>query len=48
MPYARPRKAIAIRWEMSWDAAMNFAMAKELELVQRQNDAFRKEGIQDF
>jgi trans-feruloyl-CoA hydratase/vanillin synthase len=34
--------------EMSWDAAMNFAMAKELELVQRQNDAFRKEGIQDF
>ncbi|MGD9767357.1 MAG: p-hydroxycinnamoyl CoA hydratase/lyase [Pseudolabrys sp.] len=34
--------------EMTWDAAMNYAMAKELELVQRQNDAFRKEGIQDF
>ena len=34
--------------EMSWEAAMNFSMAKELELVQRQNDAWRKEGIQDF
>lgn len=34
--------------EMSWEAAMNYAMAKELELVQRQNDAWRKEGIQDF
>ena len=34
--------------EMSWDAAMNFSMAKELELVQRQNDAWRKEGIGDF
>jgi trans-feruloyl-CoA hydratase/vanillin synthase len=34
--------------EMTWDAAMNLAMAKELELVQRQNDAWRKEGIQDF
>jgi len=34
--------------EMTWDAAMNYSMAKELELVQRQNDAFRKEGIGDF
>jgi feruloyl-CoA hydratase/lyase len=34
--------------EMTWDAAMNFSMAKELELVRRQNDAFRREGIQDF
>jgi trans-feruloyl-CoA hydratase/vanillin synthase len=34
--------------EMSWEAAMNYSMAKELELVQRQNDAFRKEGIKDF
>jgi trans-feruloyl-CoA hydratase/vanillin synthase len=34
--------------EMSWEAAMNYSMAKELELVQRQNDAWRKEGIQDF
>lgn len=34
--------------EMTWDAAMNYSMAKELELVQRQGDAFRKEGIKDF
>ncbi len=34
--------------EMSWEAAMNYSMAKELELVQRQNDAWRKEGIADF
>lgn len=34
--------------EMSWEAAMNYSMAKELELVQRQSDAWRKEGIQDF
>ena len=34
--------------EMSWEAAMNYSMAKELELVQRQNDAWRKEGIGDF
>jgi trans-feruloyl-CoA hydratase/vanillin synthase len=34
--------------EMTWDAAMNYAMAKELELVQRQNDSWRKEGISDF
>jgi trans-feruloyl-CoA hydratase/vanillin synthase len=34
--------------EMTWEAAMNYSMAKELELVQRQSDAWRKEGIQDF
>jgi feruloyl-CoA hydratase/lyase len=34
--------------EMTWEASMNYTMAKELELVQRQSDAFRKEGIQDF
>lgn len=34
--------------EMTWEAAMSYSMAKELELVQRQNDAFRREGIQDF
>jgi trans-feruloyl-CoA hydratase/vanillin synthase len=34
--------------EMTWEAAMNYAMAKELELVQRQNDSWRKEGISDF
>jgi trans-feruloyl-CoA hydratase/vanillin synthase len=34
--------------EMPWESAMNYAMAKELELVQRQNDAWRTEGIGDF
>lgn len=34
--------------EMSWEAAMNYSMAKESELVLRQNDAFRTEGIGDF
>jgi trans-feruloyl-CoA hydratase/vanillin synthase len=34
--------------EMSWEAAMSYSMAKELELVQRQNDAWRTEGIGDF
>ena len=34
--------------EMSWDASINFAFAKESELVIRQDDAFRKEGIGDF
>jgi trans-feruloyl-CoA hydratase/vanillin synthase len=34
--------------EMSWEAAMNYSMAKELELVQRQSDAWRREGIGDF
>jgi feruloyl-CoA hydratase/lyase len=34
--------------EMSWEAAMNFSMAKEMELVLRQEDAWRKEGIGDF
>ena len=34
--------------EMTWEAAISYAAAKELELARRQNDAFRKEGIQDF
>jgi trans-feruloyl-CoA hydratase/vanillin synthase len=34
--------------EMSWEAAMNFSMAKEMELVLRQGDAWRTEGIGDF
>lgn len=34
--------------EMSWEASMNFAFAKEAELIARQNDAFRTEGIGDF
>lgn len=42
------KEAYRFSLEMSWEAAMNYSMAKELELVQRQSDAFRKEGIQDF
>jgi feruloyl-CoA hydratase/lyase len=34
--------------EMSWEAAMNYSMAKEMELVLKQGDAWRKEGIGDF
>jgi trans-feruloyl-CoA hydratase/vanillin synthase len=34
--------------EMSWDASMNYTSAKEAELVVRQNDAWRTEGIGDF
>jgi trans-feruloyl-CoA hydratase/vanillin synthase len=34
--------------EMSWEAAMSYSMAKEMELAHRQNDAWRKEGIGDF
>jgi feruloyl-CoA hydratase/lyase len=34
--------------EMPWDAAVNYAAAKEMELVVRQNDAWRVQGIGDF
>ncbi len=34
--------------EMSWEASMSYTSAKEAELVSRQNDAFRTEGISDF
>jgi trans-feruloyl-CoA hydratase/vanillin synthase len=34
--------------DMGWDAAIDYASAKEMELVLRQGDAFRKEGIGDF
>ncbi len=34
--------------DMPWDAAMSFSSGKEFELVSRQNDAFRTEGISDF
>lgn len=34
--------------EMSWEAAMSYSMAKELELVLRQDDAWRTDGIGDF
>jgi trans-feruloyl-CoA hydratase/vanillin synthase len=34
--------------KMDWDAAMSYASAMEAQHVQRQSDAFRKEGIGDF
>lgn len=34
--------------EMSWEAAMSYSSAKEMELVLRQGDAWRTEGIGDF
>ena len=34
--------------DMPWDAAMSYASGKEMELVVRQNDAWRSEGIGDF
>jgi trans-feruloyl-CoA hydratase/vanillin synthase len=34
--------------EMSWEASMSYTSAKEHDLVIRQNDAFRTEGISDF
>lgn len=34
--------------EMSWEAAMSYSSAKEMELVLRQGDAWREEGIGDF
>ena len=34
--------------EMSWEASIDYAFAKEQELIVRQKDAFRNEGIGDF
>jgi trans-feruloyl-CoA hydratase/vanillin synthase len=34
--------------DMGWEAAIDYAGAKEMELVLKQGDAFRKEGIGDF
>jgi feruloyl-CoA hydratase/lyase len=34
--------------DMGWDAAIDYAAAKEMELVVRQGDAWRTEGIGDF
>ena len=34
--------------EMDWDTAMNYAAAMQAWHTQRQNDAFREEGIGDF
>jgi trans-feruloyl-CoA hydratase/vanillin synthase len=34
--------------EMSWEASMSYTSAKEHDLIVRQNDAWRSEGIGDF
>ncbi len=34
--------------EMTWEASMSYTSAKEYDLVVRQNDAWRTEGIGDF
>jgi trans-feruloyl-CoA hydratase/vanillin synthase len=49
-PWALKATKDAYRYslEMPWDAAISYAAAKEMELVVRQNDAWRTEGIGDF
>jgi trans-feruloyl-CoA hydratase/vanillin synthase len=49
-PYALKATKDGYRYslEMSWDASISYAFAKEMELVVLQNDAFRTEGIGDF
>jgi feruloyl-CoA hydratase/lyase len=42
------KEAYHLSLEMSWDAAMSYSFAKEQELINRQDDAFKKEGITDF
>ena len=42
------KEAYHMSLEMSWDAAMAYAFAKEQELVIRQGDAWKTEGIGDF
>lgn len=42
------KEAYRMSLEMSWEAAMNYSFAKEMELVKLQNDAWRSEGIGDF
>ncbi len=45
---AATKQAYHASLEMSWDAAMAYAFAKEQELVVRQGDAWKTEGIGDF
>ena len=45
---AATKQAYYLSLEMSWDAAMAYSFAKEQELVVRQGDAWKKEGIGDF
>lgn len=42
------KEAYHLSLEMSWDAAMAYSFAKEQELVLRQGDAWKTEGIGDF
>jgi trans-feruloyl-CoA hydratase/vanillin synthase len=45
---AATKQAYHVSLDMSWDAAMAYAFAKEQELVVRQGDAWKTEGIGDF
>ena len=45
---AATKEAYHMSLEMSWDAAMAYSFAKEQELVVRQGDAWKSEGIGDF
>ena len=45
---AAAKQAYYASLEMSWDAAMAYAFAKEQELVVKQGDAWKTEGIGDF
>jgi trans-feruloyl-CoA hydratase/vanillin synthase len=42
------KDAYKMSLEMSWEASLNFTFAKEAELIVRQGDAWRNEGIGDF
>ena len=45
---AATKEAYHLSLDMTWDGAMAYAFAKEQELITRQGDAFKKEGIGDF
>jgi trans-feruloyl-CoA hydratase/vanillin synthase len=45
---AATKEAYHLSLDMSWEGAMAYAFAKEQELILRQGDAFKKEGIGDF
>ncbi len=49
-PYAMQatKEAYYASLDMGWEAAMSYSFAKEQELVLRQGDAFKTEGIGDF
>lgn len=45
---AATKQAYYASLDMGWEAAMDYSFAKEQELVLRQKDAFKTEGIGDF